>query len=84
MTWFNAVVQGVLLGGQYALLACGLSLVFGVMRIVNLAHGALAVTAAYLTLWPSQQTPLPVWLCLVLAVVVRSPRWSATRCSAGC
>lgn len=72
MTWVNAVVQGVLLGGQYALLACGLSLVFGVMRIVNLAHGALAVTAAYLTLWLSQQTPLPVWLCLVLAVVVFS------------
>ena len=72
MTWFNAVVQGVLLGGQYALLACGLSLVFGVMRIVNLAHGALAVTAAYLTLWLSQQTPLPVWLCLVVAVVVFS------------
>jgi branched-chain amino acid transport system permease protein len=72
MTWFNAIVQGVLLGGQYALLACGLSLVFGVMRIVNLAHGALAVTAAYLMLWLSQQTPLPLWLCLVLAVLVFS------------
>ncbi len=70
MNWVNAVVQGLLLGGQYALLACGLSLVFGVMRIVNLAHGALAVTAAYLTLWLTQHTPLPVWTCLVLAVVV--------------
>lgn len=47
MTWVNAVVQGALLGGLYALLAAGLSLVFGVMRIVNLAHGALAVLAAY-------------------------------------
>jgi branched-chain amino acid transport system permease protein len=43
----NAVVQGVLLGGLYALVAAGLSLVFGVMRIVNLAHGVLAVLAAY-------------------------------------
>ncbi|MDQ4112208.1 MAG: branched-chain amino acid ABC transporter permease, partial [Actinomycetota bacterium] len=34
MDWINAVLQGVLLGGQYALLACGLSLIFGVMRIV--------------------------------------------------
>jgi branched-chain amino acid transport system permease protein len=47
VTWVNAVVQGVLLGGLYALVAAGLSLVFGVMRIVNLAHGVLAVLATY-------------------------------------
>ena len=46
MTWVNAVVQGVLLGGLYALFATGLSLAFGVMRIVNLAHGDLAVLGA--------------------------------------
>lgn len=50
MTYVNAVVQGALLGGLYALVAAGLSLVFGVMRIVNLAHGALAVLAAYVVL----------------------------------
>jgi branched-chain amino acid transport system permease protein len=48
MTWVNAVVQGVLLGGFYAILACGLALMFGVMRIVNLAHGDIAVLGAYL------------------------------------
>jgi branched-chain amino acid transport system permease protein len=48
VTFVNAVVQGVLLGGLYALLASGLSLMFGVMRLVNLAHGALAAVAAYL------------------------------------
>jgi branched-chain amino acid transport system permease protein len=48
MTWVNVVVQGVLLGGVYALLACGLSLMYGVMRIINLAHGDLAVVGAYL------------------------------------
>lgn len=47
MGLLNAVIQGVLLGGLYALFAAGLSLVFGVMRLVNLAHGALAVLAAY-------------------------------------
>lgn len=46
----NAIVQGVLLGGLYALFAAGLSLVFGVMRIVNLAHGDLAIVAAFLAL----------------------------------
>jgi branched-subunit amino acid ABC-type transport system permease component len=48
VTWVNVVVQGVLLGGVYALLACGLSLMYGVMRIINLAHGDLAVVGAYL------------------------------------
>ena len=50
MQWINALIQGVLLGGLYALLASGLSLMFGVMRIVNLAHGLLAVASAYLGL----------------------------------
>jgi branched-chain amino acid transport system permease protein len=46
--WLNQLLQGVLLGGYYALLACGLSFMFGVMRIINLAHGSLAVVASYL------------------------------------
>ena len=44
----SAVVQGVLVGGLYALFAAGLSLIFGVMRVVNLAHGDLIVASAYL------------------------------------
>jgi branched-chain amino acid transport system permease protein len=50
VTWANAVIQGILLGGLYALFACGLSLMFGVMRIINLAHGDLAVLGSYLVL----------------------------------
>lgn len=50
MEWLNAVVQGTLLGGLYALFAAGLSLIFGVMRLVNIAHGDLIVLAAYLGL----------------------------------
>jgi branched-chain amino acid transport system permease protein len=49
VTWANAVVQGVLLGGLFALFATGLSLAFGIMRFVNLAHGDLAVLAAFLS-----------------------------------
>src|SRR6202012_5167305 len=48
MTGLNAIVQGVLLGGVYALLATGLSLMFGVMRIINLAHGSLTLVGAYM------------------------------------
>lgn len=70
MTWVNAVVQGVLLGGQYAILACGLSLMFGVMRIVNLAHGTIAVAAAYVAYWLSDSLGLPTALALVLTIPV--------------
>ena len=53
--WTNAFVQGVLLGGLYALFAAGLSLIFGVMRLVNIAHGDLIVLAAYFGL--TQELP---------------------------
>ncbi|HUN36572.1 MAG TPA: branched-chain amino acid ABC transporter permease [Trebonia sp.] len=66
MSWVNAVVQGILLGGQYALIACGLSLAFGVMRIVNLAHGDLAICGAYLGLVLSSALGVPVWVTLPL------------------
>jgi branched-chain amino acid transport system permease protein len=45
--WLNSIVQGVLLGGYYSLIACGLAFMFQVMRIINLAHGTLAVMAGY-------------------------------------
>jgi branched-chain amino acid transport system permease protein len=48
MTWVNDVIQGILLGGYYGIIACGLALMFGVMRIINLAHGDIAVLGAYL------------------------------------
>lgn len=70
MDWINAVLQGLLLGGQYALLACGLSLIFGVMRIVNLAHGVLAVASAYLAYWLVQQTGMPAFLTIVIVIPV--------------
>lgn len=50
MIWVDTILQGILLGGLYALFAAGLSLVFGIMRLVNLAHGDLIVMAAYLIL----------------------------------
>lgn len=68
MEWLNAIVQGTLLGGLYALFAAGLSLIFGVMRLVNIAHGDLIVLAAYLGLTVS--VALGVHPLLALVVVV--------------
>ena len=68
MSWVNAVIQGVLLGGLYALFACGLSLMFGVMKVINLAHGDLAVVAAYVALGVIAVTHVPAVWSFVLVV----------------
>lgn len=68
MQWINAIVQGILLGGLYALFAAGLSLVFGVMRLVNLAHGDLSILAAFLLIAIADATGLSPWITLVLVI----------------
>jgi branched-chain amino acid transport system permease protein len=68
MDWLNAIVQGVLLGGFYALFATGLSLVFGVMRIVNLAHGDLSVLAAYVALLLADHAGLNPFVAALVVV----------------
>lgn len=68
MTWVNQILQGIMLGGYYALLACGLSFMFGVMRIINLAHGTLAVVAAYGVVWLTDRHEIHPFLGMLLAV----------------
>ncbi|MBT2227251.1 branched-chain amino acid ABC transporter permease [Nonomuraea sp. NEAU-A123] len=70
MTWVNAVVQGVFLGGLYALFACGLSLMFGVMRIINLAHGDLAILGTFLVWALVDRLGVSPWVALVPALPV--------------
>src|SRR3990170_4944278 len=70
MDWVNAVVQGVLVGGLYALFAAGLSLIFGVMRLVNIAHGDLIVLAAFVALVAMQATGLDPLSSLLIVVPV--------------
>jgi len=65
--WLDIIVQGVLLGGLYALFAAGLSLVFGIMRRVNLAHGDLIVFAAYLILMGVSLLGLSPWVAALVA-----------------
>ena len=70
MDWVNALVQGTLLGGLYALFAAGLSLIFGIMRLVNIAHGDLIVLASYLGLVVVTATGMHPLLALIVAVPV--------------
>jgi branched-chain amino acid transport system permease protein len=71
MVWVNVTLQGILLGGLYALFATGLALVFGVMRTVNLAHGDLGILAAYICLFIVQSFSIGVlWSGIVTIVIM--------------
>jgi branched-chain amino acid transport system permease protein len=70
MTWVNDIIQGILTGGLYALFACGLSLLFGVMGVVNLAHGDLAVIGGYIALAVIAVTHVPVLLSFIIVVPI--------------
>jgi branched-chain amino acid transport system permease protein len=72
MEWINAIVQGILVGGLYALFAAGLSLIFGVMRLVNIAHGDLIVLAAYIAMVVVQSSGLHPLASLIIVIPVMS------------
>jgi branched-chain amino acid transport system permease protein len=65
--WLDPLLQGVMLGGLYALFAAGLSLIFGIMRLVNLAHGDLIVLAAFVILVVTKRLGLDPFLATLLA-----------------
>lgn len=70
MEWLDTIIQGILLGGLYAMFATGLSLIFGVMRLVNIAHGDLIILAAFLGLAVVQGTGMHPLLSLIIIVPV--------------
>jgi len=80
MIWLDTLVQGILLGGLYALFAAGLSLVFGIMRLVNLAHGDLIVFAAFLILLAVNVLGLnPFLSALIAAPIMFATGWVLQR-----
>ena len=64
----QSLILGLLLGGLYALLAAGLTLYFGVMRVVMIAHSAFLILAAYLAWFFTTQTGLDPLLSLIITV----------------
>jgi branched-chain amino acid transport system permease protein len=70
VTLINAIVQGIFLGAFYAVLACGLSIMFGVMRIINLAHGDVAVLGAYLAFVVVERTGVSAFAAFAVALPV--------------
>jgi len=68
--WINVIVQGALVGGLYGMFAAGLSLIFGIMRLVNIAHGDLIVLAAYIALVITATLDLNPIVALIIVVPV--------------
>src|SRR3954463_15725729 len=68
--WLDTIVQGILLGGLYALFAPGLSLIFGIMRLVNLAHGDLIVFGAFIILALAQSLGVNIFIGFRIAAPV--------------
>jgi branched-chain amino acid transport system permease protein len=80
MAWLDSVVQGILLGGLYALFATGLSLIFGVMRIVNLAHGDFSILAAFLAVVAVETLDVnPLTAVALVAPVMAAVGWALQR-----
>src|SRR5256886_5910009 len=70
MEWVNIVIQGVLIGGLYAMFAAGLALICGVMRLVNTAHGDLIVLAAYIALMTTDTLGLNPLVAIIIVVPI--------------
>jgi branched-chain amino acid transport system permease protein len=70
MEWVNIIIQGVLIGGLYAMFAAGLALIFGVMRLVNIAHGDLIVLAAYVALMATDTIELNPLVAIIIVVPI--------------
>jgi branched-chain amino acid transport system permease protein len=68
--WVNDIIQGLLLGGLYALFAAGLALVFGVMKLVNLAHGDFSIMAAYIALILVSALNINPFYTLILVMII--------------
>jgi branched-chain amino acid transport system permease protein len=67
MLYIQALINGLLIGGTYGLMALGLSLIFGVLRIINFAHGSLMVVGMYVSYWLFALTGTDPYLSLVCA-----------------
>jgi branched-chain amino acid transport system permease protein len=66
----QAIVSGILIGGVYSLVAIGLSLIFGVMKIINFAHGAFMMLGMFVTYWLYVLLGIDPYLSLLFSIPV--------------
>lgn len=66
----NQIIQAILLGGYYALIACGLSFMFSIMKIINLAHGSLLVLSSYMFWWLADSYGISPFYSLLIVIPI--------------
>ena len=66
MLLIQAILNGVFIGSIYGLIALGLTLVFGVMKIINFAHGSLLTIGMFMTLWVTSLMHVNLYVCLIV------------------
>lgn len=69
-TLFQQLANGISLGSLYALIAIGYTMVYGILRLVNFAHGEIFMLGAYIAFYGMAYTPLPWWLVFILAALL--------------
>src|SRR5215467_7718457 len=75
----QVIISGLLAGALYSMVALGLGLIFGVMRVLNVSHGPLLMLGAYTTFWLFQWLGLNPYVSLVVSMPL--PSWWAWRSS---
>lgn len=69
MTFLYQLINGVQVGAIYALVALGYSMVYGIVRLINFAHGEIIMVGAYAVWFLVARLLLPAWLAVILAIV---------------
>jgi branched-chain amino acid transport system permease protein len=68
--FFQYLINGVALGSLYALIAIGFTIIYGVVRLINMAHGEFFMVAAFLTMWGVMQYSLPWYISFAIAAII--------------
>lgn len=69
------LANGISLGSLYALIAIGYTMVYGILRLINFAHGDIFMLGAYLTYYGIMFTPIPWWLVFILVAIITGFVW---------
>lgn len=70
MRFLSSLINGVSLGSVYAIIALGYTMVYGIAKMLNFAHGDVIMVGAYITFVVMNNAGLPIWLAILLSVVV--------------
>ena len=85
MDFIVQVVNGLGMGSIYALVALGYSMVYGIVQLINFAHGDIIMVAAYIIFISMMMMGLPLWaailLCVVLSALVGMPPPAGAKCA---